>query len=93
VIITVVEISSYVLSAEGATLRFIHTPGHTSDHLYPFFFLEEEKSLFGVVIITVVEISSYVLSVEGAMLCLIHTPGHTSDHFVLYLEEEKSLFR
>jgi glyoxylase-like metal-dependent hydrolase (beta-lactamase superfamily II) len=33
-----------VLSVEGATLRLIHTPGHTTDHLILFF--EEEKSVF-----------------------------------------------
>ncbi len=32
-------------------------------------------------------------TLEGATLCLIHTPRNTSDHLVLYLEEEKSLYR
>jgi glyoxylase-like metal-dependent hydrolase (beta-lactamase superfamily II) len=91
VIITVVDTSSYVLSVEGGTLRLIHTPGHTSDHLmlYP----RGGEITLQVVIITVVDTSSYVLSVEGATLHLIPTPGHTSDHHMLYLEEEKSLFR
>jgi glyoxylase-like metal-dependent hydrolase (beta-lactamase superfamily II) len=43
VIITVVDTSSYVFSVEGATVRLIHIPGHTSDHLV--LYLKEEKSL------------------------------------------------
>jgi glyoxylase-like metal-dependent hydrolase (beta-lactamase superfamily II) len=41
----------------------------------------------------VVDTSSYGFSVGGTTVRLIHTPEHTFDHLVLYLEEEKSLFR
>jgi glyoxylase-like metal-dependent hydrolase (beta-lactamase superfamily II) len=78
------DTSSFVLSVEGAMLRLIHTPGHTSDHLLG------GEITFQVVIITVVDTSRNVLSVEGTTLRLIHIPGHTSDHLLLYLEEEKS---
>lgn len=32
------------ISVEGATLRAVHTPGHTGDHLS--FWLEEDRAIF-----------------------------------------------
>ncbi len=85
-IITVVDSSSYVLSVEGATLRLVHTPGHTPNHLVLYVSRRGEITV-QVVIITVMDTSSYVLSVEGATLRLIRFPGHTSDDLLLFLEK------